>query len=92
MDQLQDMKNTYKWSICCALQPAKPATHEALFLLTASPHKKPRETGKGSVLEALAVINKPEIDNNVMLDNSQVGCFLTQMWPKDLTSLRLSVS
>lgn len=32
----------------------------------------------------------PEIDNNVMLVNSQVVCFLAQKWPEQLTSLRLS--
>lgn len=91
MGQLQGSNNTYKCSICCALQPAKAATQEALSLLTTSPHKKPQETGEctKSACSHQQTIS-PEIDNNVMLVNSQVVCFLAQMWPEQLTSLRLS--
>lgn len=92
MDQLQDLKNTYKCSICCALQPAKPATQEALSARHKPPQKASRDWDGEYTKSAWSHQQtiSPEIDNNVMLVNSQVVCFLTEMWPKHLTSLRLS--
>lgn len=62
-----DVKNTYKCSICCALQPAKPTTQEAPSLLTASPPKEPRETGEGSAFKVPVVINKPLVQKQTII-------------------------
>lgn len=69
MDQLQDMTNTYDFNhlLCITVQPAKPATQERLFLLTASPTiREPWDQGVGdAAFKALAAINKPLAQNTL---------------------------
>lgn len=66
MDQLQDMNNTYKCSICSALQPANQPHKKHSVCSLQAPTKSQQRLGRGA-LKVLAVINKPLVRKQTIM-------------------------